>query len=205
MVIFLHKIDTFFTIYYTYTLHYYTTTLFTMVKNSFGGSSTKSMARKSFAKHSLSIRTSSHSLELLAFVHKLFSNGLEVYFVDQEKPMFCHLRGKFKGRNKGANLITVGSIVLVGLREWEAPNYKCCDLLEVYSQEDIRTLQAMPNITLPQDPKYRNTQNTNTIQMTTLPEDDFQFSEDAVEQETMLEKKEIFTTDEGGLVDFDDI
>jgi hypothetical protein len=177
-----------------------------MVKNSFGGSNTKSLARKSFAKHSFSIRTPSHSLESLAFVHKLFSNGLEVYFADQEKPMFCHLRGKFKGRNKGANLITIGSIVLVGFREWEAPNYKCCDLLEVYSQEDIRAIQAMPNITLPQDPKYRNcVQNIGSTQMTTLPEDDFQFSEDAVLEETTLEKKDVFTTDDGGMVDFEDI
>ena len=45
--------------------------------------------------------------------------------------LICTIRGKFKGRNKSRNRIETNGIVIVGLREWEAPTYKTCDLLFV--------------------------------------------------------------------------
>jgi hypothetical protein len=51
----------------------------------------------------------------------------------------CHIRGKFRGRNKKQNLVSTNSTVLVGLREWENPA-KNCDLLEIYEHEQLHLL-----------------------------------------------------------------
>jgi hypothetical protein len=40
----------------------------------------------------------------------------------------------------------LGSVVLVGLRDWEEPNYKECDLLEVYDANEVRQLLKNPSI-----------------------------------------------------------
>jgi hypothetical protein len=46
----------------------------------------------------------------------------------------CVIRKKFRGRHRRGNVVTVGCYVLVGLRDYEAPNHRLCDLLEVYSR-----------------------------------------------------------------------
>lgn len=58
------------------------------------------------------------------------------YYGDS-KYLICHIRNKFKFRS-----LTKGSLVLISLREWEAPNYKECDLLYVYEPHDIPQLSA---------------------------------------------------------------
>ena len=50
-----------------------------------------------------------------------------------------------KGRNIRNNLVTVGSIVLAGLREWESMP-KNCDILCVYDDRDVDRLKSMPNV-----------------------------------------------------------
>jgi hypothetical protein len=54
--------------------------------------------------------------------------------------MNCHIRGKFRGRGKKDNFIVSGTLLLVGLREWErepsAGKLLNCDLIEVYSESD---------------------------------------------------------------------
>jgi len=44
--------------------------------------------------------------------------------------------------------------VLVGLREWEHPNYKECDLLEVYDSNELRQLMKNPSIDFSELHKY---------------------------------------------------
>jgi hypothetical protein len=59
-----------------------------------------------------------------------------------EKEMSCVIRNKFKGRSKRGNIVSVGSSVLVGLREWEEKSgYKTCDILEIYDEEDKNKLK----------------------------------------------------------------
>ena len=122
-----------------------------MVKNTTGGKH-KNEARK-FAGgggHS-KLRLSEDELECYAVITKMFGNGMcqvSTNYKDKSLELLCHMRGKFRGRNKKNNFLTVNSIILVGIRDWESKVDKC-DLLEVYDLDQIRTLSSMPSVTLP--------------------------------------------------------
>lgn len=109
-----------------------------MVKNTKGGSGHKSLARKTVSSSS-SILLPSNPLECLATVTKLFGNGMCLVSLSHNSQLLtltCHIRGKFRSRNKSSNLITLQSVILVGLRDWETPP-KNCDLLFVYDNLDL--------------------------------------------------------------------
>ena len=116
-----------------------------MVRNTTGGSKTKSQARKSFVKSSSSspsTRTPQNEFEQIATVTKLLGNGMCYVSIPSlsDAPLICHIRGKFRGRSKKHNLVSIGSTVLVGLRDWETPHFKNSDLLDIihssYSSSD---------------------------------------------------------------------
>jgi len=52
----------------------------------------------------------------------------------------CVIRGKFRGKGKRDNALSMGSMVLVGMRDYESCKGKdkleTCDLLEVYREAD---------------------------------------------------------------------
>jgi len=103
-----------------------------MVKNTTGGSKTKSMARKASQPVSNVQYLPSDPLEKMATVTKLYGNGM-CQIQTHDNPvlsLMCHIRGKFSGKSKKHNLISVNCHVVVGLREWESP-YKNCDLISV--------------------------------------------------------------------------
>ena len=51
----------------------------------------------------------------------------------------CHIRGKFRGKSKKHNMLSVNTRIVIGLREWENP-YKNADLISVLSSyEDSST------------------------------------------------------------------
>lgn len=105
-----------------------------MVKNTFGGSKAKSQARKHSGKEESVDRVASSEFERIAFVSKIYGNGMcQVQTIDDGPPLdiMCHIRGKFR-KNKKNNFVGLNSILMVGLREWENP-YKNCDLLDVLS------------------------------------------------------------------------
>jgi initiation factor 1A len=114
-----------------------------MVKNTTGGNKAKGKARKSYditnSKQPVFLRTSQSEFELYAQVTKNLGNGMcHVQCIDDGRSRLCHIRGKFRGRGKGDNIVRVGSWLLVGLREWEhscnPKKLENCDLLEVYSE-----------------------------------------------------------------------
>jgi translation initiation factor IF-1 len=122
-----------------------------MVKNTTGGSKAKGQARKvgggGGQTHRLHI--SHDELEVYAVAVRAYGNAMfEVLCCDNVKRL-CHIRGKFKGRGKRDNFISVGTYLLVGLREWESqdaligknklPN---CDLIVVYSDQDKDRLRT---------------------------------------------------------------
>lgn len=123
-----------------------------MVKNTKGGKGAKSMARKSSGGTSgagtFPVPTS--DMEHLAVVNRMFGPACEVILIDGSI-LFCHIRNKFKGRRKSSNLITVGSILLVGFREWEPDTArKNCDLLFVYDNLQASSLSdrfSLPSLT----------------------------------------------------------
>ena len=114
-----------------------------MVKNS-GGCKTKGLARKLVnAPVSDRVRKIEEEGECYAIVSKMLGNGMcHVNILHDEQILqniVCHIRGKFRGRNKKANFVAVGSIVLVGLRSWEH-NVNACDLANVYNQNQVNSL-----------------------------------------------------------------
>lgn len=125
-----------------------------MVKNTNGGNKSKGFARKHIvgAKDARSLRLASCELEKYGVIIRILGNGM-FYVVtdiadDKQPQLLGHIRNKFKGRSKRDNNIELGSVVLVGLREWENPNYKECDLLEVYDANEVRQLMKTPSIDL---------------------------------------------------------
>ena len=108
-----------------------------MVRNTTGGSKTKSQARKTFVKSSdirPSTRTPQNEFERIATVTKLLGNGMCYVSISSfSDPLICHIRGKFRGRSKKHNIVNIGSTVLVGLRDWETPHFKNSDLLDILS------------------------------------------------------------------------
>jgi translation initiation factor IF-1 len=124
-----------------------------MVKNTKGGSGHKSQARK-FASVSSSKKTrlSEDEMEIYACVTSLLGGAnCSVKGVDGETRL-CIIRGKFRGgRGKRGNMLTRGTWVLVGTREWSSESgsdkeSRKCDLLEVYNDADKQELRKVRGI-----------------------------------------------------------
>jgi translation initiation factor 1A len=116
-----------------------------MVKN-FGGKKTKGMARKNLtAKPNNVLRVSTNEFEKYSQVLKLLGNGMCHVLCDDNVTRLCHIRGKFRGRGKRDNFVKIGSLLLVGIREYESggdgKKLQNCDLLEVYGDQDKEKLK----------------------------------------------------------------
>lgn len=101
-----------------------------MVRNISGGTGTKALARKLTTYHSSVVPLPSNEFEKIAIVAKIHGSHCDVTLEDGTS-LICHIRNKFRGRNKRGNTISVGTFVLIGLREWES-SLKNSDLLFVY-------------------------------------------------------------------------
>jgi len=117
-----------------------------MVKNNTGGNRAKSFARKNegSARAVERLRLSECDEEVYACVTKLYGNTCSIITIDGH-PLLGHIRKKFSGRGKRTSIITSGSVVLVGLRHWEK-EAKNCDILEVYSANEVEQLKNIPKI-----------------------------------------------------------
>jgi initiation factor 1A len=118
-----------------------------MVKN-FGGKKTKGMARKNLtARTNNVLRVSTNEFEKFSQVLKLLGNGMCHVLCDDNVTRLCHIRGKFRGRGKRDNFVKIGSLLLVGIREYESggdgKKLQNCDLLEVYADQDIVKLKQL--------------------------------------------------------------
>ena len=131
-----------------------------MVRNTKGGKGAKSMARKSTASSgTYPIPTS--DMEHFAVVSKMYGPSCDVILNDGSK-LLCHIRNKFKGRHKSGNLISLGSILLIGFRDWESEtNRKNCDLLFVY--DNVQANSLADRFSLPTIPDPSGASNTSDI------------------------------------------
>tara|TARA_B100001989_G_scaffold155278_1_gene110906 strand:+ start:8846 stop:9448 length:603 start_codon:yes stop_codon:yes gene_type:complete len=119
-----------------------------MVKNTGGGSKTKSQARKNIVSRGRTVlRVVEEEGECYAQVEKLLG-GSNCHVVGMDgRTLLCHIRGKFRGRGKRDNRLEIGTWVMVGVRDYEStredsgklPN---CDLLEVYKETDKDRLRS---------------------------------------------------------------
>jgi translation initiation factor IF-1 len=114
-----------------------------MVKNVNGGKH-KNQARKNLtAPVSSRIRLPEDEMECFAKVTAMSGNGMcrvDVAHKDQLlSDVCCHIRGKFRGKNKSRNMVVRDAYVLVGLRGWTSATNEC-DLLEVYQSTVFSSL-----------------------------------------------------------------
>ena len=97
------------------------------------------------------LRTSDADSEMYAVVTKFFGNGMcQVKCADGAVRM-CIIRKKFRGRQKHGNTVSLGATVMVGLRDWEKNERNSlpkCDLLEVYSDAELRKLKQRGAVNL---------------------------------------------------------
>jgi hypothetical protein len=133
-----------------------------MVRNTHGGNKSKGMARKDFAPTAThATRMPNGPFEQVAVVSKMLGNGMfYADFIDATgkntgrnaegvrgnsverssnefaTTLLVHIRNKFRGRSRRNNDVSVGKLVLIGLRDWEAPHFKQADLLLVYDDHD---------------------------------------------------------------------
>lgn len=115
-----------------------------MVKNVFGGKNAKKGARTSSTSDRNRLRVAEEEGEEYAIVTKMVGNGCMVHCADNVVRL-CIIRGKFQGKGKSTNIISNGSWLLVGLRDWESVKeggIPKCDLLEVYTHVDKERLKS---------------------------------------------------------------
>lgn len=188
-----------------------------MVRNLKGGNKSKGMARKysAGAREARVLRLSSCELETYGVVTRILGSGMFYVATEIYPQLLGHIRNKFRGRSKRDNTIIVGSVVLVGLREWEHPNYKECDLLEVYEANEVRQLMKNPTIDFSELQKHIDAYSRGTGDAASVDIGagaDIEFSEERDYNEGLLPEEEevssatatkINSTDE--IVDIDDI
>jgi len=115
-----------------------------MVKNAFGGSKSKSLARKHESSSSSShLRMIQDPSEKFAIVQKIFGGSICQVFCDDLLTRQAIIRGKFRGKGKRHNIISSGSLVLVGLRDFS--HSLVCDIIEVYSPTDFISISQKPS------------------------------------------------------------
>lgn len=117
-----------------------------MVKN-FGGNKSKRLGRKHVQQpQERRLRFPMEKGEIFAIVIKLLGHDMaEVKCIDDINRL-CIIRKKFRGRSKRDNTLVSGTVVLVGLREWEVrkeskKKLQKCDLLEVYRSNEVDRLR----------------------------------------------------------------
>ena len=138
-----------------------------MVKNT-GGNKTKGAARKLMtSRPSSKLRKSESEEEKYAYVTKICGGRICHVKTLCGIELLCHIRGKFSGRNKSSNFISMGSLLLIGIRDFGKNE---CDVIEVYNTSEVELLKQMPDIDLSNMHKYSNPYSSN---ITTIIEDEY--------------------------------
>jgi initiation factor 1A len=122
-----------------------------MVKNVKGGNKSKNVARKHMSSESTEkrvLRISTSELEQYGVVCQMNGHGMFYVMTEQGNRYLGRIRSKFSGKSMRQNVINKGSIILVGMREWEKPNYKEVDLLEIYDANEVKQLHKIPTINM---------------------------------------------------------
>lgn len=133
-----------------------------MVRNEGGGNKMKHLARKhvngSSQQGNKFLRVSQCKEEVYAYILRLLGNSMCMVKCVDGYERLCHIRGKFTGRSKRENVLSQGTWVLVGLRQWDSEkefaskasktekNIQKCDLLEIYSSSEREKLRVQEKI-----------------------------------------------------------
>ena len=176
-----------------------------MVKNTTGGSRHKSQARKnvmSAKSGNGALRMAQEEGEMYAQVEKILGgSNCQVRCIDGIQRL-CVIRGKFRGRGKRDNTLSKGTLVLVGLREYESSygnttgagskikdKLQNCDLLEVYRETDKTRIRKADNSI-----NWSLLTSDTKISATTEVEEDDEFvdfmTDEQIELENMIQEQE---------------
>jgi initiation factor 1A len=134
-----------------------------MVRNETGGNKMKHLARKHVngsaqQQANKFLRVSQSPDEIYAYIVRLLGNSMCLVKCVDGYERLCHIRGKFTGRSKRENVLSQGTWVLIGLRQWDADkefaskvskterNIQKCDLLEIYSSSEREKLRVQEKI-----------------------------------------------------------
>lgn len=101
-----------------------------MVKNTTGGSHFKKMSRKQGAAHFNYDALNDPNIINVSVI-KALGDGRFYVANNKSEEIMMHIPGRFKGRNKHRNFVTVNSLVKVQLREYETSPVKTCELLQI--------------------------------------------------------------------------
>lgn len=129
-----------------------------MVKNTTGGNGSKRMARKNTGHKQPDIDMND-PLILTVSVSKALGNSRFYVLKPDHSQLICHIPNRFSGRNKHNNFVTVNSLILVSLREFENPP-KNCDYVRILQPTTPHTffLRNLANgeASLDEDIVFRN-------------------------------------------------
>jgi initiation factor 1A len=168
-----------------------------MVKNT-GGNKTKGAARKLMTNRpSTKLRKAESEEEKYAYVTKICGGRICHVKTLCGIELLCHIRGKFSGRNKSSNFIAMGSLLLIGIRDFGKNE---CDVIEVYNPHEVDLLKQMPDVDLSDMHKYSNPFRSGIVVSSSsssgLPDDDDLF--DFRRTKTELREEEAATASGGG-------
>jgi initiation factor 1A len=176
-----------------------------MVKNTTGGTGTKSLARKSQKQNDNKLVLSENELEQYACVTKIYGNNMCEIYTNKNERLMGHIRNKFRGRLKRHNLVTIHSIVLVALRDYEKP-YKNCDIMTIYNDNQIEQLRQIPSINIDHILNIRLTNSGAGGGKYDNIDNYIEFSKDATDFEPIVSSdQEEFKLDEIDEINIDDI
>jgi len=119
-----------------------------MVKNKFGGSKSKGLARKNEKEdYNRKLRVAECEEEKYAIVKKIYGGDMCEVLCQDNVVRIAIIRGKFSGgKGKRQNIISVSTLLLVGLRSWATVTHgslEKTDVLEVYSSIEYDLLSSM--------------------------------------------------------------
>lgn len=187
-----------------------------MVKNVGGGNKSKGFARKNFVKKDTALRISEDEAEVYAQVTKVLGGAMCHVVTLEGTEMLCHIRGKFRGRGKRDNFIGNGTWLLVGLRDWEKEASKGkllnCDVIEVYNDADKTKLKSINSVNwssfINNDCKMLGSAEVEISGEIEFADEKTQEFYELIEnqvKEANAGRATIITTDDGEVVDVDDI
>ena len=188
-----------------------------MVKNTTGGNKSKGFARKNFTKKDNSLRTSEDEAEVYVQVTKIYGGPMCQVITLKDEELLCHIRGKFRGRGKRDNFIGNGTWLLVGKREWEKESSSGkllnCDVIEVYNDADkVKLINNLTSVNwssfIMNDSKMIGSDGAEPDVGIIFADEKTQEYQDLIQAHlasAQLGKSYAITTDDGEVIDFNDI
>ena len=118
-----------------------------MVKNTIGGKKGKMLSKKQHSATDSGFPVSTNENEIYVYVTKIFGGGVFEAVDSRNITYKAYLRGKMKGSNKRHNIVTIHSLLLVGIRA-DFTDKNSVDILFVYDHNHLISISLVPLSTI---------------------------------------------------------